>query len=77
MIAQAKMPSAHDDDRVLRQSARSWQEGYRAGQQGANLVDCPHPAGTEDSWSWSSGYIEGKAGRVESCQCRIDLKRKH
>jgi len=49
-------------DRSLRQDRSSWQRGYRAGCIG--LSACPFPAGTAESWSWISGYIEGKAARV-------------
>ena len=77
MTIEPSLPSVRNHDRTLRQSARCWQEGYRAGRPGASVVDCPYPAGTSESWSWSSGYIEGKAARGESCQHRIDGKRKH
>jgi hypothetical protein len=49
-------------DRFLRQDGCFWQGGYRAGCLG--LSACPFPAGTAESWSWISGYIEGKAARV-------------
>ena len=48
------------DGRTIKQDARSWYEGYRAGRLGQGLFKCPHPAGTTESWSWTSGYIEGK-----------------
>src|SRR5215475_2941169 len=49
--------SPHDTS--LRQDPCSWQRGYWAGYLG--LSACPVPAGGVDSWSWISGYIEGKA----------------
>ena len=49
-------------DRILRQDDWSWQQGYRAGCLGVST--CNFPAGTVESWSWISGYIEGKAARV-------------
>jgi ribosome modulation factor len=52
--------SPHDTS--LRQDPCSWERGYRAGCLG--LSDCPFPAGAAESWSWISGYIEGKAARV-------------
>jgi ribosome modulation factor len=52
--------SPHDTS--LRQDPCSWQRGYRAGYLG--LSACPFPAGSVESWSWISGYIEGKAARV-------------
>lgn len=51
------------DDKVLRQSPPAWREGYQAGQHAARCTACPYAAGTDESWSWSSGYIEGKAAR--------------
>jgi hypothetical protein len=68
------LPSACDDDRILRQSALCWQEGYRAGR--AQRIGS-YTIGSSESWSWSSGTIEGKAARLESCQHRIDVNRKH
>ena len=77
MTTEPCLPSAHRDNRILRQSARSWLEGYRAGQHRANLANCPYTIGTSESWSWSSGYIEGKAARLESCQHRIDVNNEY
>ena len=56
------------EDRILRQDARSWHEGYRAGQLGAQPATCPDSASSTESWSWSSGYIEGKAARLAKGQ---------
>ena len=77
MTTAPSRPSARDGDRILRQSTRCWQEGYHAGQRRERLADCPYAIGSSESWSWSSGYIEGKAARLESCQHRIDVKREH
>ena len=71
------LPPARDDDGILRQNARSWHEGYRAGQCRVSLTACPYTVGTSESWSWSSGYIEGKAARLERRQHTIDVNRKH
>jgi hypothetical protein len=49
-------------DKSLRQDRCSWQQGYRAGCLG--LSAWPLLASTAESWSWISGYIEGKAARV-------------
>jgi hypothetical protein len=49
-------------DRSLRQDHSSWQHGYQAGCLGLSARS--FPAGTAESWSWISGYIEGKAARV-------------
>jgi ribosome modulation factor len=70
-------PMARDSAKLLRQDAASWQEGYKAGKRGANIATCPYAAGTNESWSWSSGSIQGKAVRLESCQHKIDVNREH
>ena len=54
----------HDDHRDLRQSARPWQEGYRAGRDRISLANCPYRCRNCEGWSWSSGYIEGEAARI-------------
>ena len=54
------------DDKILRQDARAWNAGYRAGQLGTRRPVCPDSASTTESWSWSSGYIEGKAARQKA-----------
>jgi ribosome modulation factor len=76
MTAMPSTPMARDDAKVLRQDAASWHEGYQAGYRGS-LTTCPYAAGTNQSWSWSSGAIEGKAARLESCQHKIDVNREH
>jgi ribosome modulation factor len=50
----------------LKQDLLAWQEGYDAGLK---LDDrycpyCPYPAGSAETWSWSSGWIEGRAERL-------------
>ncbi|MCC7348109.1 MAG: hypothetical protein IT538_11980 [Variibacter sp.] len=35
--------------------------GYRAGQAGRDLADCPYPAGSELAQQWSVGHAKGKA----------------
>ena len=52
------------EDNILRQDARSWHEGYRAGLRGTSLTERPYPAGSTENWQWSSGYIEGKAAQL-------------
>jgi len=42
---------------------RAWQEGYDAGKRGERASACPYRAGTVEGWSWSSGFVEGKAAR--------------
>lgn len=41
----------------------AWNQGFRDGEQGKPLRSCPYTPGTTESWSWSSGYIEGAAFR--------------
>ena len=41
----------------------AWNRGFDDGEQGKPLRPCPYPRGTTESWSWSSGYIEGQAAR--------------
>ena len=77
MIPMPSTPMARDDAKVFRQDTVSWHEGYQAGHRGASLATCPYAAGTNESWSWSSGIIEGKAARLESCQHKIDVNREH
>lgn len=48
---------------VLKHDARAWHEGFAAGERGVLSWKCPHPAGSVQSWSWSSGHVEGAAKR--------------
>lgn len=41
----------------------AWDRGFQDGEQGKPLTPCPYAPGTTESWSWVSGYIEGKAAR--------------
>jgi hypothetical protein len=50
---------------VLRMDVNAWQEGFDAGFSGQRLSSCQHHVGSVQAWSWSSGYIEGKAKRGE------------
>ena len=52
---------------------RAWREGFRDGEQSQPLRACPYPVGSIERWSWSSGYIEGKAVRQKSRTCRRSL----
>ena len=61
----------------MRQDARSWQEGYQAGLRGTEHRARRYPAGTTESWSWSSGYIEGNAVRLKMRQPLIDGTSEH
>ena len=77
MTAMPSTPMARDDAKIFRQDAASWHKGYQAGYGGASLATCSYAAGTNESWSWSSGTIEGKVDRLESCQHKIDVNREH
>ena len=43
---------------------KSWLEGVHSGQSGT--ANCPYKVGTTDAWSWSSGYVEGRANAGRS-----------
>ena len=43
---------------------KAWQEGYDAGKSGERASACPYRARTVEGWSWSSGFVEGKAART-------------
>jgi hypothetical protein len=64
-----------DGGKVLSQDTCCWDEGYAAGQSGLHSPSSPYRAGTTASWSWYSGYIEGKAARlsrVETATIKLD-----
>ncbi len=48
---------------VLTHDRRAWNEGFAAGERGVLYFRCPYPARSKQSWSWSSGHVEGKAKR--------------
>src|SRR5262245_9272333 len=48
---------------LLEMDEQAWNRGYEDGKQGKPMLLCPYRAGTTEDWSWSSGYIEGKAAR--------------
>ena len=47
----------------LSMDEHAWNRGFEDGEQGKPLHSRPYPVGTTESWSWSSGYVEGKAAR--------------
>ena len=61
----------------MRQDPRAWNEGYQAGLRGTCLTAQRYPAGTTESWSWSSGYIEGNAIRLKIRQQMLDGTNEH
>jgi hypothetical protein len=52
----------------------AWNRGFEDGRQGKPLHSTPYDHGTTESWSWVSGYIEGKAAARKSalkkCACK-------
>ena len=61
----------------MRQHAKSWREGYQAGLCGTGLTARRYPVGTTESWSWSSGYIEGNAIGLKKRQALLDGTSEH
>ena len=61
----------------MKQDARFWNEGYRAGLRGTGLPARRYPVGSTASWSWSSGYIEGNAIRLKNRQQKLDETNEH
>ena len=47
----------------LKLDTQAWTRGFADGEQGKPLRPCPYTSDTTQSWSWVSGYIEGKAAR--------------
>jgi len=43
----------------LKQDAKAWEEGFKAGEQRDSR--CPYRAGSNEAWSWHSGFVEGAA----------------
>jgi len=41
----------------------AWLRGFDDGEQGKPRHECPYHISSDDSLSWISGYIEGKAER--------------
>ncbi len=48
----------------LELDAAAYRAGYAAGLA-ADGRECPYPARSTESWSWSSGFIEGEAKREQ------------
>jgi len=47
----------------MRLDGQAWNRGFEDGEPGEPLRSCPYASGSTQSWSWVSGYIEGKAAR--------------
>lgn len=41
----------------------AWDAGFEAGFRGQPLESCPYRSASQESLSWHSGFIEGKAAR--------------
>ena len=52
---------------------QAWDRGFEDGELGMPLRACPYEIGTTESWSWSSGYVEGKAARNGYSVTRPDV----
>ena len=61
----------------MKQDVRSWHERYRAGRRGVSLAARRTPAGSTESWSWSSGTIKGNADRLKNSQQTLDGTNEH
>ena len=61
----------------MKQDARFWNEGYRAGLHGISLAARRYLVGSTASWSWSSGFIEGNAARLKNRQQTLDRTNEH
>ena len=61
----------------MKQDARFWNEGYRAGLGGMSIAARRYPVGSTANWSWSSGYIEGNAIRLKKRQQKLDETNEH
>ena len=44
----------------------AWDLGFAAGEAGQALTACPYPKGSNESLSWHSEFIEGKAKRQQN-----------
>ena len=64
-------------EKIIKQDIKSWHEGYRAGRSGAGSGACPHRAASTESWSWTSGFIEGEAARLKIDDPMLDDTREH
>jgi hypothetical protein len=47
---------------LMEQYPAAWQEGFDAGLA-LGTLPCPYPAGTNEAWSWQSGFVEARHGR--------------
>ena len=59
--------------KLRKEIARCWYEGYRAGRRGEPMRVKPYATGTDESWSWVGGHIEGKDRREKDAKRLADL----
>ena len=67
------------DDVMIRVDAASWQQGHAAGLS-ANWSGRQSLSASIDRWSWTSGYIEGEAVRLNrgsQATSKLDVNRKY
>ena len=58
------------EDNILRQDARSWHEGYRAGLRGTSLTERPYPAGSTETGNVERLYPrQGRPAREGRTSC--------
>jgi hypothetical protein len=50
---------------MIAQRTSMWAEGFNAGASGAPMR-CPAAAGSVESWSWHSGYLEGRSSQKKT-----------
>ena len=66
---------------IIRIDAACWQLGYDAGLSGVpSWLGRRNLAAETDSWSWSSGYIEGEAARLKrgsQATSKLDANREY
>lgn len=49
----------------LQQDATAWQKGFETGDEGRPTSECPYSNDSIEAWSWSSGFVERKAARMQ------------
>jgi ribosome modulation factor len=49
----------------LQLDAAAWQKGFDTGDAGQPVSECPYANDSIEAWSWSSGFVEGKAARMQ------------
>ena len=73
MTGTACVGASPKDAKPRKEIARCWYEGYRAGRRGEPMRANPYATGTDESWSWVGGHIEGKDRREKDARRLADL----